>query len=281
MDSFYHLQFQLLSMKSIYSSFLLLACASLLVSACEEKIDIDLNSVAPKVVIEGAIRSDQGPYSVKVTRTVNYYGTFQEDFVSGARLVVSDNAGNIDTLKEVRPGYYETTTLVGTFGRTYTLNALVNGNSYTASEYLQPINPIDTLTFRYDSGSLFMDPGYYVTFYAQETPGRGNYYQNRFWINDSLLNHPTDYLFSNDDLFDGSFVFFEFPFTCKLGDTVVVEVRSISKAYYDFLITVLQETNNSGSPFSSMPDNLAGNISNEGLGYFSSFGIARDTIIIQ
>ena len=76
----------------------------LLLSACEKVVYIDLNTSDPKLVVEANITDSkygQGYYlnAVKLSRTVNYYDGNVFPAVNNASVFISDDLGNIDTLK--------------------------------------------------------------------------------------------------------------------------------------------------------------------------------------
>lgn len=249
-------------------------------SSCEEVIDLDLNSSDPKVVIQGWILDDPGPYEFSVTESVNYYGSEEPPGISGATLIISDDLGTVDTLTEIAPGRYLTNTLQGRRGGVYNLDATVNGESYTASDVLPRISPIDTMLITYEDSTYFFGEGFYVTTFAQEIPGEGDNYWFRFYENDSLYNGAFDYLLSDDALVDGQLAIFQFPYAVESGDSVTVEVRTISETAYDFFFSFVQEVNNGGGPFGAPPSNLEGNISNGAFGFFGAAGQERCTIQI-
>jgi hypothetical protein len=55
----------------------------------------------------------------------------------------------------------------------------------------------------------------------------------------------------------------------KAGDTLSLEIRSISKEMFDFYNTIFNQTNLSGNPFAGAPPaNVAGNLSQGAWGFF-------------
>src|ERR1035437_121836 len=94
-------------------SYWLLAVGCWLISSCQKVITFDLNSVNPKLVIQGNITNQPGPYTIQLSHTVNVYDPNVFPAVSGASVIVSDNVGTIDTLKEISSGIYRTSKLLG------------------------------------------------------------------------------------------------------------------------------------------------------------------------
>jgi hypothetical protein len=251
-----------------------------ILASCEREIDITLDNVAPRIVVEGWITDLPGPYDFKVSRTAPYLGDGADDLVGGAKLVIKDDLGTIDTLVELRPGWYQTTHIQGEMMHNYVLEVVVDGKKYTASNYMPRINDILATGYEYND-TLAFGVGYYVGLLAQEPAGVGDFYQFRYWRNDSLFNSISDLLITDDRLVDGQLSPFLFPYPNEIGDTIVVEVRSLSAKSYDFLVTLFQQGAGVGGPFASAPDNLATNFDNGALGWFGAAASRRDTLIIQ
>ena len=101
---------------------LILSLSTIMFVACEKVIDIDLNDVEPKIVVEANIDDIEGPYQVKLTKTVNYNQSNMFPTVSDAVVTLSDSEGNTEVLVESVPGIYVSTLIEGVPGRTYTLD---------------------------------------------------------------------------------------------------------------------------------------------------------------
>ena len=108
----------------------------LLLSACEKVVYIDLNTSDPKLVVEANITDSkygQGYYlnAVKLSRTVNYYDGNVFPAVNNASVFISDDLGNIDTLKPMNlasnPGMYLIDKMKGVAGRSYSLKIIADG----------------------------------------------------------------------------------------------------------------------------------------------------------
>ncbi|MBK9448557.1 MAG: DUF4249 domain-containing protein [Bacteroidetes bacterium] len=258
---------------------MLLPLAAMLV-ACEQKIDLQLNDADPKIVIEGWITDQPGPYDFKVSRSSPYLGDGAESHVTGAQLILRDDLGNVDTLVETGPGWYQTTDFQGQREHNYFLDVTVEGQKYSATNYLPRINPLLGTGYEYNDTMVF-GAGYYVGLLAQEPAGRGDFYQFRFTRNDTVFNSIADLLVSDDAFVDGQLSPFLFPYPNRLGDSIVVEVRAVSAKTYDFFVTLFQQGTGSGGPFASVPDNLATNFDNGAVGWFGAAAVVNDSLVIQ
>ena len=69
-------------------------------TSCEEVIDLDLGDTPPQINIEGVVSTDPGPYTVKITQSVNYGEKNIFPPVSGALITISDEGGRSEVLEE-------------------------------------------------------------------------------------------------------------------------------------------------------------------------------------
>ena len=255
--------------------------------ACEKVIDIDLNYTNPRIVVEGYITDQPGPYTVKLTKTANYFDVNEFDNVSGATVTISDGAGNSEALAEQSPGVYEATAIQGVSGRTYTLTIDSEDDNYTATSFMCQPGVIDSLSYRFHQTSQLVQEGYYVSLHFTDVAGQVNCYLIKFYKNGKTPKveeggPEVNYLIFEDDFIDGeSFDFEFFQYIIEPDDTVVVELVSMDKGGYDYYNTLnLTLESSSGGGFSSTPQNPATNLSGDALGYFGAFAIARDTVVI-
>jgi hypothetical protein len=255
------------------------ALLALLLNACEIETDVLLKDGDTRVVLEMWLNDQPGPQTLRLTRTTAFTGDPRPDYVSGAVAVLTDDTGQADTLEEVRPGFYQTGHFVGRQEHAYKLSVTVEGKTYTAENQMRRINPI-LFSFSQYSDTLIFGPGYYCGLVAQEPAGLGDYYLFRIYKNDSLYDGPSNLLLTDDKFVDGQLSPFLYPYPFELGDTVIMEVRGLSNLSYDYYLTLSQQTNSSGGPFGSPPENVLTNVTNNGLGFFGCAAVQRDTLII-
>lgn len=257
-----------------FSNWLIITLA---ISSCEKVVTIDLNSVNPKLVVEGNITNLPGPYIVKLSHTVNYYDPNVFPVVSGASVFVSDNAGNADTLKETSPGTYRTSSLIGTEGRKYFLKIVASGQTYIALSTMPYKVPIDSLNYFLNT----QNNSYRVVCKFKDPAGIANYYKVQFTSNDSLAINSDARLLS-DKLTDGE----EMSITRNrvhvlVNDTIFAKLESINRLTYDFYTTMVNVEGGTSQYLSAPPANPVTNISNGGLGYFAAYTISRNTVVIH
>ncbi|MBI5540319.1 MAG: DUF4249 domain-containing protein [Bacteroidia bacterium] len=268
--------------KSTLIGFLSLLIVVLVISSCEKVVNIDLNSKDPQIVIEGIITDQPGSYTIKLTNTANFDELNNFPSVSSASVIISDNAGNSETLTETSAGIYTTSTIQGTIGRTYTLKVTANGKEYSAVSKMPSSVNIDTLNIVTEQSPRGSSKTIYVNFV--DPIGTDNYYrfikiingvtQKSIYVEDDLLK---DGEAINQPLFARG----QDETKLKPGYTVTIELQSIDKDVYDYFRTLLQLSSSGLINQSASPANPLSNISNGALGYFNACAVTSKTIIVQ
>jgi Domain of unknown function (DUF4249) len=261
--------------------------APVLIIGCQKVVSIDLNNANPRLVMEGIVTDQPGPYSVKLSKTGDYFApslTFPT--VSNALIIMTDNFGQTDTLKESTRGTYLSSTLLGVPGSTYTLSVNSEGIQYNAASSMPKKVLIDTLYSVVRNQSRGEGPGYDIWISFKDPPEPGNYYR----INAaSSMVIPTDsidgrrYRLYTDKLTNGN------EMTERIragrlvvaGDTITVDLMSIDKAAYDYYNTLNDILMSDRAPTSLSPANPTSNISNGSLGHFSAYTIDSKRVVLK
>jgi hypothetical protein len=264
-------------MKNIrISLFLLLAILGL--SSCEDVIEYDLKNTVDKVVVEGLVTDQPGPYQVRLSRTNGYLNQSEPPVITSAQVYISDNTGLVDTLVDQGNGTYLTTPkLQGTPGRTYTLRFLTGGQEYTASSLLKPVAPLDSLSFEFHEETQFADSGYFTFLYFQDPPGKGQFYKFDIWINGKKKN---DITAISDEIYDGANAKAEINYNLQLKDTLRLDMYSLDKTGYDFWNGMQILFYQGGSPFDSPPANAPSNVSNGAIGSFGASALSTKQRVV-
>jgi hypothetical protein len=254
----------------LFISIILSACFS----SCEKVIDLELNTSSSQIVIQGNIYDQGGPYTVKITKSVNFDESNDYPAVSGAMVVISDNAGNSDTLTEASSGIYTTTVLQGAPGRTYTLKVETDGQTYTASSTMPDAVEIDSI---YTEHSIFRNEEQ-VTIDFSDPANIDNYYRLIKFINN--IQQDQFYVIS-DKLYQGKEISYSIMSQyndnkLKAGDEVTIWLESVDKYVYEYFRTEGSEGWQSASPA-----NPTSNISNGALGYFNACSVRTISIIVE
>jgi hypothetical protein len=260
-------------MRRIIPYILILFCS------CQKVVTLNLTSAPPQLIIQGNITDTQGPDTVKIMRSVNFYADNNFPNVGGATVIISDNNGARETLTEIAKGIYITNTLKGTPGNTYTLVATVNDTTYTATSTMPKPVDLDSVTFLISS--TFQKDKITAVANFQDPVGIDNYYRFQEHINGALYTR-TFFAFS-DRLSDGRYVNLNLrtdTINIHPGDLLQVDMFSVDKNDYNYFFELSQSTTTGAFGTNASPSNPVTNISNGAYGYFSAHTVRSRTVSV-
>ncbi len=265
-------------MQKIVFFFLLLLVTA---SSCTKIIDVDLNSVDPKVIIEADITDQAVGYRVKITKSVNFSDANNFPAIKGAVVTISDNTGSTQMLTETSAGIYTLKDAKGVSGKTYFLKVVADGKTYSASstmpkavdfkgvQIVENVKRPTSFDKSYTYFPIFFDP-------ADE---QNNYLFNIF--NKGVKDKGFNRVF-NDNVTNGlpnqRPIVNASNFKVNAKDTLNFEMYCIDKNAYDYYYTLNQIADGTGS--SATPANPISNISGGALGYFSAYTVRKVAVIV-
>jgi uncharacterized protein DUF4249 len=262
----------------------LLITSILFISACEEVIEIDLNSSDPRIVIEGTVTDQPGSYQVLISKTADYYDQANYPAVSGAQVTISDDNGFSEELIETAAGIYQTDSLQGTQGRTYTLTAIVEGQTFGAESTMPVALEIDSLYYNISEGGVRQrdKEGFELVCNFRDHPQIEDFGRLKVYRNNELVD---GYFVYNGRLSDGNVIEYDRIRTdLKLNDFVKVELHSIDEPTYEFYSTIGNASASTGSKGriqTKTPANPETNLTGGALGYFGVFTVRTDSLWIN
>lgn len=256
-------------------AYLLSALVALAFTSCQKVIDVKVADADSQYVIEGSITNEAGPYHVRITRSTDLNKDNDFPAVSNATVIISDDMGHADTLKQTAPGNYRTNTIQGLPSHIYTLTVFVNGQTFYASaEMPQPV-AIDSI---YTSRERHMGKESTSVAIAFNDPG-GIHDYYRFPIFKNGVQTRQLYIM-DDQVIDGQSVrlpFADADSSYAGNDHIRVALQHISKELYDYYYS-LQQTmmQSSATPANPARQIRGGNV----LGYFSAHTVSKKSVIV-
>lgn len=249
--------------------------ASFFLHSCEEVINVDLNTAKPKLVIDAAINwykgSSGAEQKIRLTTTTSFYSN-NVPAVSGATVFITNSTNTVfDFIEIPDSGEYVCTNFIPQLNETYQLTIISNGQTYKATETMQPLAPIETLIQKNDGGITGEDIEI-RTFYTDPLAD-DNFYLYKYKYSNRIK---IDYYVDEDKFFNGN-TFFSVSNNDDLhqGDTVEITHFGISRGYFNYMNVLLSVAgSNNGGPFQSPPATVRGNLVNQtnfdnyALGYF-------------
>jgi hypothetical protein len=249
--------------------------ALLILQGCQKVIDIDLNEAEPKIVIEGMITDQPGPFTVLLSKSGSYFGQTYLPPVTGASVTITGNDGKNEILREAKPGIYVTSSIRGTAGVTYTLKVLADNTEYVASSTMPDHVRIDSLALRkeelthIDFGGVDQDEEHVVLHCFFTDPAEKNFYRIRYLRDDTLR---TDYYRLYDDQYSNGIRTDLRVTNAHAGHTYRVELFALNKATYGYYHS-LEDLIYSNPVFGSAPANPDPVFTNGALGYFGACAV--------
>ncbi len=283
------------------------------VLGCVEDFDLKLQSAEPRLVVDGLITNQAGPYYIRLTKSTpggltsisnNFYNqTDNAEPVKNATVIISDDFGQQDTLKYTiidilggdygesfyNQGFYKTTQLRGIQGHTYVLKILWKDKEYQASSYLPLVPEIDSISYVKEVSEVKGNEYYVPLLYFKEPQGIDNYYLIQ------LIDDFSARIFASGQLWQFSILSDELlnPYVNALnvsrgatprgidflpvymeGDSIYVALNSLTKEAYNYYKALLDQFDSDGGAYKPAPAAPPTNISNGGLGLFRASSVS-------
>jgi len=132
--------------------------AFILLNGCVEPIDFEIPSAQPQTVIEGMISTNPGPYTVKVSKSLNLNeDTLDLIPIENGRIKLYDDQGNVEDFTETSPGIYKTGGIIqGQVGHAYHITLETSDGKIFESEpdMLNPVGEVDSIKFEYEARTV-------------------------------------------------------------------------------------------------------------------------------
>ena len=261
---------------------------SLTINSCEEPIDLNLNTSEPKLVIEASINWIKGTsgneQEIKLSLSAPYYDLETPPASNAFVSIFDSNNNEYIFTEEGSTGIYKNNSFIPVLNATYSLIINYDGETYSASEILKSVVPIDYVEQKNDGG--FSGNETELKVYYTDPANIENYYFFEFRNNFNAI--PTLEVY-NDEFTDGNQIFgFYTEEDLTSGHEVVIRNNGISKSFYEYMHILLQQNSDEGGgPFETIPATVRGNCINETnpdnfpFGYFRLSEVDEITYIVE
>ncbi len=284
-------------MKRHLKWFLLILIIGAINYSCIEEIELPIRVEHPKLVVDGLITNEQGPYIVRLSFTGKYQNSLSTPSnlaLNGAKVVISDDRGRKTELKQdvLELGTYRTIdpNFLGTIGYSYKLDVtLPTGEKYsTKPERMNAVSPILNLTYELKKVGNVSTTDAYQVFLDTKDPGQEkNFYRwsafgySRWESTGALCSAfgpticyqfcwvPTDYpqvILYSDASINGNFIkkvpVFLSPIRTVGNHFIEVTQYSLSKDAYTFWSLYEEQRQRVGTIFDPQPAPIEGNLVN-------------------
>lgn len=259
----------------LYKIFLF-ALLALMTVSCEDVIDVDLDTSAPRLVIDASIDWVKGTpgneQKIVLSTTTGYYSP-EFPTVSGAVVTIANSVGTVFTFSETPgTGQYLCNNFEPVLGETYVMTIVLNGETYTATETLTASPDIMPDIIQDNEGGMGGDE-IEITFYYQDDAASVNYYL--FGFKSPPVAFP-QYEVEDDENSNGGIMpeFYSHE-DLKAGDVVNIRLYGISERYYQYMNKLLVASGADDGPWPTTPSAVRGNIVNQNNSENFTFGYFR------
>jgi hypothetical protein len=277
-------------MKSTLIYILVFVSASFFLLSCDDVIDPTLEKADPVLVIDAWLNNAAGEQQITLTRSQPYFENSLPSGVSGAVIKVTDQNNKVYSFSETEPGVYVWTPagneVFGEVGFTYNLSVQVGAETFISEAKMGRAPAIDSITFFLEPGGQFFDDLYQAQFWATDPLGSGDAYWIKTFKNGNQLMKPSEIITAYDAGFSKGGNFSGVPFIYPIrtainpfdededgrflspylvGDSVYVQIQSVTEAAFNFLNEVRIQTDRPGGfgeLFATSLANVSTNITN-------------------
>lgn len=263
-------------MKYLKHIYLLFA---LVIFSCEKVIELDVNNIEDKLVIDAEYIATENLVRVKLSETKDVFSAEDFTFISGAQVEIVDANGVPSSLTDLGNGIYELTNYTPVYNSSYTLKLIYKGEIYQSSDFLNAPVELKTLISDFEEESLFGAEGY-VVYMNFIDPNGPNFYRAVRYVNGKKLTNLGDQFVFDDGFSEGNEQIVPF-FTDRyeVGDSIAVEFRSYSEKTYTYVSELFDIAGDSGQ--SAAPANPNSTWTNGALGNFAAYGYDLKSIVIE
>ena len=273
-------------------------CISLLLTSCHDIVDVDLEEAPPRLVVDAWLNNLPEKQIVKLTYTQAYFDSSLAIGIEEATVIVENKGLNKMNFRHQGQGNYTWTPKNGDAiakeGDELTLSIRWNDELYIASTTVRPVPKVDSISIRIRKNQLNRGDGHYAQLHARDIPGEGHTYWIKTFKNNIFLNKPAELNIAYDAGIDFGANLDGVPFISVIqelvngvpdntnplqvvadppyqrGDSIRVEIHSISREAFLFLKVVRNQTTKGENAVFSLPfSNPRGNIFNPVTGEFA------------
>lgn len=267
-----------------------------LLYACEKQIEIDLQDPEPVLAVEGQVTDQDTITWVQLSYIQNYNSTDAPDFTAEKNAVVKlyEDNNEVGVLNFNNSTERFEIQFKGTIDHSYYIEVVTeDGTKYISeTEIINFVGPIDSLWSVKEDDTFGDGQSYFIRMNTHETPGLGDNYQWKVYVNGEYQSLPENITIADDQFVDGQPInnidifiisqedFNEFQSNSPDGKVFVkVNQTAITRTYFNFLNEVFTQTAFVGGPFDPPPAAIRGNVykstdvNDRALGFFQAVSV--------
>ncbi|HOG06032.1 MAG: DUF4249 domain-containing protein [Paludibacter sp.] len=271
------------TIRTIQKIFLPILTLVYVATSCSETIEFEFNPVKPEIVVEGHVPAlECAEVILSKTAEINSSNP-QDNLIKNALVTLEDNSGISEILVEVSPGHYRSNKIRGMPGSTYKLTVQTNESEKTINSMdVMPAESVSINKLRARRSILpeiegVKMPEWEVIVEYTDPAKETNYYRFVEYVNGKIIaSYVEDDKLNNGK--DSKSFLTNFDRQLSPGDTLTIEMQSISEAVYNYFYSFsylgqLVQGSTKTNPIT--------NINGAELGYFSAYASCKKSIVIE
>jgi len=282
--------------------------------SCIDDYDLKHRYDDPRLVVEGVITNQNGPYFISLTKsrlglTYDPYGTKYDpnsiirrqvgvERINDAEVYITDKTESVTdtlikswTLFRNTPlaydstgyfGLYQTKKIKGIPGHTYSLTVKWQNKEYHAECFMPPLPPMDSVQFNFNKGEVGKSDFNIPLLYFKEPQNEQNYYlfmtpgNDRVWPYSILSDEYLKEYVNGLDVCKGVAPDYWMNAYPREGMMdYFIEMHSLTKEGYDYYKALIQMFRTDGGGYSPSPASPPTNMDNGALGFFRASAVNR------
>ncbi|UXP33514.1 DUF4249 domain-containing protein [Reichenbachiella agarivorans] len=282
--------------------------------SCDDQIYPTLEDKEPLLVVDAFINNQASEQKIVISQTQPYFDETRIVGVTDATVNVTYGTGNTQVVfTHQGEGVYTTPTGFGTVGDDFTLTVTAYGETFVSYSHMNRVPTVDSVTFRYEEFDAFgqNETLFLGEFWSKDLLGVGDTYWIKAFKNGEYLSKPEQLNIAYDAGFSAGSAIDDLIFIQPIrdavnpfdnedddiqspysdGDSLYVEIHSITNETFEYLNLVLSQTNipgGFGALFAGPLSNVYGNIqpANENsetvvLGFFSVSAVTSNGKVLK
>ncbi|MCF8362536.1 MAG: DUF4249 domain-containing protein [Prolixibacteraceae bacterium] len=248
---------------------------SLILFSCEEEVVLDLQETDHLLVVEAILSNEYHALKVSLSYSQDFYSEPEYTRTGDATVMISDEAGNAEQLKINENGVFLSDSWGVVPGEKYRLDINVDEVDISVKTIMPDKVEIKNVQF---VPSPFWGADSLNAFVEVEDPVNvDNYF--RLFVRELGAPKLVEYYLVDDSFGKNDVISMPVYYrNFAVGDTVIVELRHLTKDTYDFYSTLSDNANGSfnsiapGNPVSNMPPGV--------MGHLVSYYVDYDTLVV-
>ncbi|MDA3879849.1 MAG: DUF4249 family protein [Prolixibacteraceae bacterium] len=246
-----------------------------LVVACEEEVQLDLKDAEKQLVVEAILNNEMHALKVSLSYSQSFYSIPELKRNYNAIVEITGSDGYYEKLDVNENGVYLTKGLIPRENESYTLDVEVDEYQFSVTNKMPEKVEVKEVVF---VPSPFWGVDSLNAFVMVDDPvDVDNYF--RLFVRKAGKPRLVEYYLVDDSFGKNNVLSMPVYYrNFSPGDTVVVELRHLSKDTFDFYSTLNENINSSfnsiapGNPVSNMPAGI--------MGHLSAYSVDIDTVIV-